>query len=86
MRKKDYILGLGMLSTFAMFAQTSPYTGSMPPEEGSEVFYLYQVESGKWLRENNVKGGTWTTRAELGNIGLDVEIIKVEGGTVSILS
>ena len=80
MRKKDYILGLGMLSTFAMFAQTSPYTGSMPPEEGSEVFYLYQVESGKWLRENNVKGGTWTTRAELGNIGLDVEIIKVEGG------
>ncbi len=80
MRKRNYILILGMVGAFATTAQTSPYTGSMPPTEGSADFYLYQVESGKWLSENRAKGGTWTTRAELGKPGLDVEIIKVEGG------
>lgn len=79
MKQRDFMLGMGLLGAFSLFAQ-SPYTGSMPPEEGSADFYLYQVESGKWVSENRTKGGTWTTRAELGKPGLDVTITKVDGG------
>lgn len=83
MNKLNFMLGMGMvcaMAASAASAQTSPYTGSTPPEEGSAVFYLYQVETNRWVQENRAKGGTWTTRAELGNVGLDIIVEKVEGG------
>lgn len=60
-------------------AQTSPWTGNQLPEEGG-TFYLYQVETGKWLQNNNRVGDSWTTRAEVDKYGFDVEIIKLQDG------
>lgn len=78
MKQRDLILGLGFLGAFTMAAQ-SPYTGSVAPTEGSGDFYLYQVESGKWL-QNNTTRGHWTTRAGLDKDGFDVEVKVIEGG------
>ncbi len=78
MKQRDLILGLGFLGAFTMAAQ-SPYTGSVAPTEGSADFYLYQVESGKWL-QNNTTRGHWTTRAGLDKDGFDVEVKVIEGG------
>ena len=52
MKQRDFMLGMGLLGAFSLVAQ-SPYTGSLPPEEGSADFYLYQVESGKWVSEQH---------------------------------
>ena len=60
-------------------AQTSPWTGNQLPEEGG-TFYLYQVETGLWLQNNNRVGDSWTTRAEVDKYGFDVEIIKLQDG------
>ncbi len=78
MKQRDLILGLGFLGAFTMAAQ-SPYTGSVAPTEGSADFYLYQVESGKWLHNNSTRG-FWTTRAGLDKDGFDVEVKVIEGG------
>lgn len=61
--------------SLGMTAQTSPYTGTTP-QEG--VFYLYNVESGLWLQNNDSRCNFWTTRADLGTRGLD--FILVEDG------
>ncbi|MGN1245131.1 MAG: hypothetical protein ACI4UN_00720 [Muribaculaceae bacterium] len=54
------------------------------PYEGSDVgaddfnggtFYLYNVESGKWLQENNRHQGIWVAHAETGDVGLDFNVI-----------
>jgi hypothetical protein len=76
MKQRDLILGLGFLSAFAMQAQ-SPYTGSATPSEAAS-FYMYQVESGKWLQNNQRVSGDWTTRAQLDKDGFDVELIPIE--------
>ena len=62
----------------AMQAQ-SPWQGSALPAEGG-TFYLYQVETGKWLQNNQDNPSYWTTRAELGKYGIDIEIIAQDGG------
>lgn len=80
MKKLNFMLGMGMLCAMPAMALTSPYTGSKPPAEGEAVFYLYQVDTQRWVQENKIKDGTWTTRAELGNVGLDIIVRKVEGG------
>ena len=80
MKKLNIMLGMGVLCAMPAMALTSPYTGSKPPAEGEAVFYLYQVDTQRWVQENKIKGSTWTTRAELGNIGLDIIVRKVEGG------
>ncbi|MDE6338275.1 MAG: hypothetical protein K2K97_00630, partial [Muribaculaceae bacterium] len=78
MKQRNLFLGLCLMSGGALFAASSPYSGA-PAAEGS--YYLYQVESGKWLQTNrNPNGGSdWTTHAELGGIGLDIELRKLDG-------
>lgn len=78
MRKK-FLLFAGLLLSAGMQAQTSPWTGNALPEEGG-TFYLYQVETGKWLQNNINNPSYWTTRAELGSYGLDIEFIAQNGG------
>lgn len=57
----------------------SPFAGSLPPTEGSADFYLYQVESGTWLQNNQRVRGQWTTHAQLDKNGFDVEVIARDG-------
>ena len=79
MKKRILHLGIGLLACTMMQAQTSPWTGSELPTEGG-TFYLYQVETGKWLQNNIENPAYWTTRAELGQYGLDIELVAAEGG------
>ena len=51
---------------------SSPYEG-VAVEAGEEL-YLYNVESGLWLQENNRFTADWNTRGELGTVGFDVEL------------
>ena len=79
MKKRILHLGLGLLTCTMMQAQTSPWTGNELPAEGG-TFYLYQVETGKWLQNNITNPAYWTTRAELGDYGLDFELVAQDGG------
>ena len=79
MKSKLLLLSLGLLGATATQAQTSPWAGSVLPEEGG-TFYLYQVETGKWLQNNNRIAEFWTTRAEVDKYGFDVEIKKLPDG------
>ncbi len=79
MKQRDLILGLGILGAFSMSAASSPFTGSPVNAEGTADFYLYQVETGQWIQNNNLPG-YWTTRAALGKTGFDVAVIAVAGG------
>lgn len=65
---------------------TSPYVGT-DVLDGS--VYLYNVESGLWLQNNNrfnpdLTLQCWTTRGELGDRGLDFELIALEEGGYQI--
>ncbi len=65
---------------------TSPYTGT-EVQEGN--VYLYNVESGMWLQNNNrynpeLTMQCWTTRGELGDRGLDFQLIALEDGGYQI--
>jgi len=78
--KKNILLIAGLMGTLSMQAQTSPWTGNALPEEGG-TYYLYQVETGKWFQNNNRIAEYWTTRGEVDEYGLDIEITKLpEGG------
>ncbi len=79
MKQRHLILGFGLFGAFGLMAQ-SPFAGSLPPTEGSANFYLYQVESGKWLQNNQRVRGQWTTHAQLDKNGFDVEVVPIEGG------
>lgn len=79
MTKKLLLFAAALLGTASMQAQTSPWVGNELPAEGG-TFYLYQVETGKWLQNNINNSAYWTTRAELGAYGLDIEIIAQDGG------
>ena len=72
-----------MMTGGAAFA-ASPYTGTSPEEAFANggKYYLYQVETGKWLQTNRHDNGdpSWTTHAELGGIGFDIELRRPEGG------
>lgn len=59
---------------------TSPYTGVTLDNLPSEEYYLYNVESGLWLQNNDRKEGWWTTAAELGSRGLNLAITAIDGG------
>ena len=76
MKKRDLLFGFALLAGGYAFAATSPYTGA-EAAEGS--YYLYQVETGTWLQANMSKLDQWTTHAELGEVGFDVELRKLEG-------
>jgi hypothetical protein len=65
---------------------SSPFTGS-EVQEGT--VYLYNVESGKWLQNNNrlnpeLTTQYWTTRAELGDWGLDLNLTALGDGSYQI--
>lgn len=80
MRQRDLLLGLGFLGAFSMGAVTSPFTGSVAPTEGEQDFYIYQVESGKWLQNNLTNPAFWHTRGALEKYGFDWNVKVVEGG------
>ena len=65
---------------------TSPYTGT---EVHEGCVYLYNVESGMWLQNNNrfnadLTSQPWTTRGELGSRGLDFTLIALPDGGYQI--
>lgn len=62
-------------ATISATAQESPYNGN---EAAPGSFYLYNVESGMWLQNNDRRTDHYTTRAELDKRGFDV-IITQEG-------
>lgn len=77
------ILEVPMVQTSSL---ESPFTGT---ELGDGTFYLYNVESGMWLQNNNranpeLTANYWTTRAELGNNGLDFDLTALSGGGYQI--
>lgn len=77
MKRSLLMLGLGMFS-MTLAAQTSPFQGTELTEAGGD-FYLYNVNTGRWLQNNddNSDDGTsenWTTRAEMGTRGFSVTI------------
>ena len=77
--KKKFLLLAGLLCAAGMQAQTSPWVGNDLPAEGG-TFYLYNVATGKWLQNNNFIPEDWTTRAQVGPYGLDIEFVAEEGG------
>ena len=82
--KKLFTLALIVLSTTSVWAaekSTSPYTGiTIEQAVGRSDLYLYNVESGLWLQENNRRKGSWNTRGELDAHGFDVAITAITGG------
>jgi hypothetical protein len=76
MKKKSLLLAFGLVSALTLQAQTSPYTGS---EVAAGTYYLYNVETGKWLQDNDYIESLWTTHAALGDFGIDVELRIPEG-------
>jgi hypothetical protein len=76
MKQRDILLGLSLMAGCSAFAASSPFQGS-PAAEGT--FYLYQVETGRWLQSNMKFFDTWTTLAQLDEVGFDVQLKKIDG-------
>ena len=76
MKKKNLLFALGLMASVGMTAQTSPWVGS-PVGEGE--FYLYNVESGLWLQNNDSKMQDWHTRGAIGTRGLDFTLAGSDG-------
>lgn len=55
----------------------SPYQGCDVGADDFDggTFYLYNVESGLWLQENNSQQGQWVAHAGIGSVGLDFGVI-----------
>ena len=79
MKQRPLLFGLVLLAGGYAFAAESPFTGSTPEEALGKEYYLYQVETGTWLQANMSKLDQWTTHAELGDVGFDVELRKLDG-------
>ena len=77
--KKKLLLFAGLLLSAGMQAQTSPWVNNELPTDTTD-FYFYNVGSGKWLQNNNFVADHWTTRAEAGPYGLDIEVIPLKDG------
>ena len=60
------------------FARATIYPEYVYAEEGD--YYLYNVGSGLWLQDNNRNPSEWTTRAELGDRGMNVGVSTISGG------
>ena len=72
MNKKNLLLALGLMTSVGMTAQTSPWVGSAV---GEGEFYLYNVESGLWLQNNDSKSEDWSTRAAIGTRGFEWTLV-----------
>ena len=75
--KKAFLFMLSLLAVIGIQAQTSPYTGS---EAAAGNFYIYNVESGYWLQNNN-RVGDWNSQVQVDVQGFDWELIAQDGGT-----
>lgn len=64
------------MTAMSAWAVSTPYQGS---EAATGTYYLYQVETGKWLEPNHKIFDQWTTFSVLGTDGIDVELRKPEG-------
>lgn len=73
MKKRNLLFCGALLATLAGQAIESPYAGSVA---GKGSFYLYQVETGTWLDDNMITDQGWTTKAQLDNLGFDIELRK----------
>lgn len=76
MKGKQLLVCATFMSALSAWAVSSPYQGSVA---ATGSFYLYQVETGKWLEPNHKNFDQWTTHAELDTQGMDVELRKPEG-------
>jgi len=81
---KKGLLFLMMLSALSIgaWAQTSPYTGvAVGDITSDQSFYLYNVDFGTWLGDNDRnKVFGWTSHAEIGSRGRDIQITAIDGG------
>ena len=75
--KKVFLFALSLVSVMFAWAQTSPYTGS---EAAAGNFYIYNVETGYWLQNNN-RVNDWNSQVQVDVQGFDWELIAQEGGT-----
>ena len=58
-------------------ALTSPYAGNAI---AAGDFFIYNVETGLWLQNNDKNTGDWNTRGATGTYGFDFAITSVSGG------
>ena len=56
---------------------SSPYTGSTIADG---EFFIYNVETGLWLQNNEKNTGDWNTRGATGTYGFDFAITAISGG------
>lgn len=67
-----------------MASATAEAQNTSSPYKGSQVtngeFFLYNVESGMWLQNNDRRTDQWTTRAELDTRGFEVSITAEGNG------
>ena len=75
--KKVFLFLLSLVGILSVQAQTSPYTGS---EVGEGDFYLYNVETGYFLSNNNRQTADWNSHAELEPQGYAFGIKALDGG------
>ena len=75
--KKFFLLALSLLGFISVQAQTSPYKGS---EAATGNFFIYNVETGYWLQNNN-RVGDWNSQVQVDTQGFDWELIALEGDT-----
>lgn len=78
MKKQLLLLAALAFTSVTSWAQTSPYAGNAVAN--GEEWYLYNVETGMWLGNNNTQWGSWTTRAQANEVGLDFKIEAIDGG------
>ena len=75
---KKMILFAGVLmASLCVTAQTSPYTGTTP-QEG--LYYIYNVQSGLWLQNNDSKCNVFQPLGNLGTRGLDINMVASGDG------
>lgn len=75
--KKAFLFLLGLIAFIGVQAQTSPYKGS---EAAAGNFYIYNVETGYWLQNNN-RVNDWNSQVQVDTEGFDWELIAREDGT-----
>lgn len=75
MKKSLLLMGLAVASSTAVWADKAPFEGITIDEAAKmEGVYLYNVEAGVWLQNNDITREDWTTRGAVGTRGIDWKI------------